>query len=139
MSQRWAVSPVRFGCLALAAMVTTVVPGAAQDRAAAGSVKIPVTTATAEARQEYLKGRTLGENLRAHDSREVLKRAVEKDPRFALGHYSLALNSPTAKEFFTHLNKAVELAGTASEGERLMILGLQAGANADTDITKFNS
>jgi tetratricopeptide (TPR) repeat protein len=105
----------------------------AQDRGGAGAVKIPVTTSSDEARQEYVKGRALGENLRAHDSREVLRRAVEKDPKFALGHYSLALNSPTAKEFFVHLNQAVALAGTASEGERLMILGLQAGANADTD------
>jgi tetratricopeptide (TPR) repeat protein len=118
----------------MAAMATTAGTGVAQDRAAgAGIVKIPVTTAVTEARQEYLKGRALGENLRAHDSREVLQRAVAKDPDFALGHYSLALNSPTAKEFFEHLNKAVALSSKASEGERLMILGLQAGANADTD------
>jgi tetratricopeptide (TPR) repeat protein len=133
MSQRWGASPLRVGYLALAAMVTSVGSGMAQDRAGAGAVKIPVTTATAEAKQEYLKGRALGENLRAHDSREVLRRAVEKDPGFALAHYSLALNSPTAKEFFAHLKEAVALSGKASEGERLMILGLEAGANADTD------
>jgi tetratricopeptide (TPR) repeat protein len=133
MSQRWAASPARLSCLALAAMMTSVGPGMAQDRAGAGVLKIPVTTASAEARQEYLKGRALGENLRAHDSREVLKRAVAKDPQFALAHYSLALNSPTAKEFFAHLKDAVALAGKASEGERLMILGLEAGANADTE------
>jgi tetratricopeptide (TPR) repeat protein len=133
MSQQWAGSPARLGCLALAAMVTSVGPGIAQDRGGAGAQKIPVTTASAEARQEYLKGRTLGENLRAHDSREVLKRAVAKDPGFALAHYSLALNSPTAKEFFSHLKDAVTLASKASEGERLMILGLEAGANADTE------
>ena len=133
MSQRWAVSPAWSSCLALAVIVTSVEPGMAQDRGGAGAVKIPVTTSSADARQEYIKGRALGENLRAHDSREVLKRAVDKDPGFALGHYSLALNSPTAKEFFAHLNQAVALAGKASEGERLMILGLQAGANADTD------
>ena len=132
MSQRRA-SSLRVGCLALATMVTSVGPGMAQDHAGAGAVKIPVTTSTADARQEYLKGRALGENLRAHDSREVLTRAVEKDPGFALAHYNLALNSPTAKEFFAHLNKAVTLSDKASEGERLMILGLQAGANADTD------
>jgi len=55
-----------------------------------------------------------------------------KDPGFALAQYSLALNSPTAKEFFEHLKQAVTLSAKASEGERLMILGLQAGANADT-------
>ena len=54
-------------------------------------------------------------------------------PRFALAHYSLALNSPTAKEFFDHLKEAVKLSGKASDGERLMILGLEAGANADPE------
>jgi tetratricopeptide (TPR) repeat protein len=132
MSQRWAPSHVRVSGLVLA-LVTSAGSLLAQDRAGAGVIKIPVTTEVTEARQEYLKGRALGENLRAHDSREVLQRAVAKDPGFALGHYSLALNSPTAKEFFSHLNQAVSLSGKASEGERLMILGLQAGANADTD------
>ncbi len=107
--------------------------GLAQDRGAAALAKVPVTTASAEARAEYLKGRTLGENLRAHDSREVLQRAVAKDPGFALAHYSLALNSPTAKEFFDHLKEAVKLSGKASDGERLMILGLEAGANANPE------
>jgi tetratricopeptide (TPR) repeat protein len=133
MSQRLAASLARLGGLALAVSVTSINPGLAQDRGAAGALKVPITTASTEARQEYLKGRTLGENLRAHDSREVLARAAAKDPGFALAHYSLALNSPTAKEFFDHLKKAVALAGKASEGERLMILGLEAGANADTE------
>jgi tetratricopeptide (TPR) repeat protein len=133
MSQRWAASPARLSCLALAAMVTGVGSVVGQDHGGAGAVKIPVTSASADARQEYLKGRTLGENLRAHDSREVLQRAAAKDPNFALAHYSLALNSPTAKEFFGHLKQAVTLAPKASEGERLMILGLEAGADADTE------
>jgi tetratricopeptide (TPR) repeat protein len=133
MSQRWAASPLRISGLALVALATSVAPVGSQDRAGAGAVKIPITTTKAEARQEYVKGRALGENLRAHDSREVLQRVVAKDPEFALVHYSLALNSPTAKEFFTHLKQAVRLADNASEGERLMILGLEAGANANTD------
>ncbi len=133
MSQRSAASLARLGGLALAAMFANVQSGVAQDRGAAGLAKVPVTTGSDEARQEYLKGRTLGENLRAHDSREVLQRAAAKDPNFALAHYSLALNSPTAKEFFDHLKQAVKLAGKASEGERLMILGLEAGANANPD------
>jgi len=133
MSQRWAAAPPRLCGLVLVALATNVGPAPAQDHAGAGAVKVPVTTAKAEARQEYIKGRALGENLRAHDSREVLQRAVAKDPEFALAHYSLALNSPTAKEFFAHLKQAVRLAGKASEGERLMILGLEAGANANTE------
>src|SRR5687767_5576937 len=133
MSQRSAASLARLTCLALAAMVTNVPTGAAQDRGAARLAKVLVTTASADARAEYLKGRALGENLRAHDSREVLQRAVAKDPDFALAHYSLALNSPTAKEFFDHLKHAVKLSDKASEGERLMILGLEAGSNANPE------
>ena len=133
MSQRSAASLARLTCLALAATLTNVATAAAQDRGAAGLAKVPVTTASADARAEYLKGRTLGENLRAHDSREVLQRAVAKDPNFALAHYSLALNSPTAKEFFEHLKHAVKLSDKASEGERLMILGLEAGSNANPE------
>jgi tetratricopeptide (TPR) repeat protein len=133
MSQRSAASLARLAGLALAAMVMQVEPGGAQDRGAAGLVKIPVTTSSVQAKQEYLKGRALGENLRTHDSREVLTKVVAMDPNFALAHYSLALNSPTAKEFFNHLKQSVRLAPKASEGERLMILGLEAGANADTE------
>jgi tetratricopeptide (TPR) repeat protein len=133
MSQRSAASLARLGGLALAAMLVNVESGVAQDRGAAELAKIPVTTSSGEARKEYLKGRTLGENLRAHDSREVLQGAVAKDTNFAIAHYSLALNSPTAKEFFEHLNQAVRLADKASEGERLMILGLEAGANANPE------
>jgi Flp pilus assembly protein TadD len=53
-----------------------------------------------------------------------------------LARYSLALAAPTAKDFFQHLKQAVVLADKASEGERLMILGLQAGANADTKLQR---
>jgi tetratricopeptide (TPR) repeat protein len=133
MSQRSATSLARLTCLALTAILTNVAMGAAQDRGAAALAEVPVTTTSADARAEYLKGRTLGENLRAHDSREVLQRAVAKDPNFALAHYSLALNSPTAKEFFDHLKHAVKLSDKASEGERLMILGLEAGSNANPE------
>jgi tetratricopeptide (TPR) repeat protein len=104
----------------------------AQSGGASG--KIPVTTSSAEARQQYVKGRTLGENLRAHDSRQFLTQAAAKDPGMALAQYSPALNAPTAKDFFEHLKRAVALAEKASEGERLMILGRQAGANADTKL-----
>jgi tetratricopeptide (TPR) repeat protein len=92
---------------------------------------VPITTASDEARTLFTQGRALSEQLKAHDARQVLERAAAKDPTFALVHYQLALSSPTTKEFLQHLNEAVELSGKASEGERLMILSLQAGANAD--------
>ena len=97
-----------------------------------GDGKIPISTSSAEAKQQYVKGRALAENLRGHDSRKFLSQAAAKDPKFALAHYSLALSAPTAKDFFEHLKQAAALSDKASEGEQLMILGLQAGANADT-------
>ncbi len=60
-----------------------------------------------------------------------MKQAVAKDPQLAIAHYDLALSSPTPKEFLAHLNEAVALSEKASDGERLLILSLQAGANAD--------
>ena len=119
----------RLSSLALAALIASVPSVTAQTAHSAG--KVPISTASAEAKADFVKGRTLAENLRAHESREFLRRAVAKDPDFALAHLSLANSAPTPKEFFDHLGHAVALSGKASAGERLMILGAQAGANAD--------
>jgi tetratricopeptide (TPR) repeat protein len=134
MSQRSTGSRTRYAGLIIAAVLAG--HGLAAGQSAGGAGKIPLSTASAEAKQQYLKGRRLAENLRAHDAREFLKQAAAKDPGFALAHYNLATSAPTAKEFFEHLKHAVSLADKASEGERLMILGLQAGANADTKVQR---
>jgi tetratricopeptide (TPR) repeat protein len=100
---------------------------------AAGTVEkrtVTLTTSSNEARDLYLKGRKLAEELRIQDGRELFKQAVAKDPSFAMGHYQLALTSPSAKEFFGHLNEAAKLSDNATEGERLMIQIAEAGGNA---------
>jgi tetratricopeptide (TPR) repeat protein len=119
----------RVSSLALAALIASAPSAAAQTAHSAG--KVPISTASAEAKADFVKGRTLAENLRAHESREFMRGAIAKDPGFALAHLNLANSAPTPKEFFEHLGHAVALAGKASAGERLMILGTQAGANAD--------
>src|SRR5206468_11292758 len=58
-------------------------------------------------------------------------RAIALDPEFAAAELARSNASPTAKEFFEHQQKAVSLADKASEGERLLILANQAGANGD--------
>jgi tetratricopeptide (TPR) repeat protein len=93
--------------------------------------KSPVTSGSEEARKLYLEGRALSEQLRAHDGRVLYQQAVAKDPSFAMAHYQLAANAATAKDFFEHMKQAVALSGKASEGERLMILALEAGGNAN--------
>jgi tetratricopeptide (TPR) repeat protein len=98
---------------------------------ATSSGKILNTTASAEARKEFLQGRDLAERLLIQDSIQHFDKAISLDPNFALAHLNRANVSPTAKEFFDHLKKAVSLADKASEGERLLILGTEAGANGN--------
>lgn len=98
----------------------------------ATSGKIPSTSPSEEARKEFLQGRDLAERLLIQDSIQHFDKAISLDPTFALAELNRANVSPTGKEFFEHLNKAVSLAGKASEGERLLILGTEAGANGNT-------
>ncbi|HKT58453.1 MAG TPA: hypothetical protein VJQ46_00280, partial [Gemmatimonadales bacterium] len=100
------------------------------EGASANTGAIPVTAASQEARTLYLEGRALGEQLKAHDGRAKFEAAVAKDPSFAMAHYQLAANAATAKDFFAHLQEAVALSDKVSEGERLTILALEAGGNA---------
>ncbi len=99
--------------------------------ASADGGKIPITAKSEEARKEFLQGRELSEKLQAQDSLRHFDKAIALDPDFASAELARANASATAKEFFEHLNKAVSLADKASEGEKLLILANQAGANGE--------
>ena len=90
-----------------------------------------MTTSSAEARAEFLKGRDDVEKLLITDSIAHFQKAVSLDPGFASAELALANSAPTGKEFFEHLHKAVSLADKASNGEKLLILATEAGANAN--------
>jgi tetratricopeptide (TPR) repeat protein len=90
--------------------------------------KIPITTSSADARAEFVRGREMVDNLSLTDSVEHFRKAVSLDPNFALAELQLSAAVPTGKEFFEHLDKAVSLADRVSSGERLLILATQAGA-----------
>jgi tetratricopeptide (TPR) repeat protein len=93
--------------------------------------KIPVTISSEEAKKEFLQGRDLAERLLAQDSIQHFDKAISLDPNFAAAELGRATSSPTAKEFFDHLKKAVSLTNKASEGEKLFILATEAGANGE--------
>jgi tetratricopeptide (TPR) repeat protein len=95
------------------------------------SGKIAVTTTSEDARKEFLQGRDLQEKLLIQDSIQHFDKALSLDPNFALAELNRAQVSPTGKEFFDHLKKAVALADKASNGEKLLILGNEAGANGN--------
>jgi tetratricopeptide (TPR) repeat protein len=99
--------------------------------AATDGGKIPITTKSEDARNEFLQGRGLSEKLLGQESLAHFDKAITLDPDFASAELARANNSPTAKEFFDHLNKAVSLADKTSEGEKIYILANQAGANGD--------
>jgi tetratricopeptide (TPR) repeat protein len=105
--------------------------GASSGSANANSGKIAVTTSSEEARKEYLAGRDLQEKLRITDSIQHFDKAISLDPNFALAELNRANVSPTAKEFFDHLKKAVALADKSSDGERMLIQANEAGANGN--------
>lgn len=92
--------------------------------------KIPITTSSDAARQEYLEGRSLVERLRVTDSVAHFDKAIALDPAFGIAELARANASPTGTEFLDHLHKAVALAGKVSDGERLQILAAQAGSDA---------
>src|SRR6266568_986633 len=99
--------------------------------ATSASGKIPVTTASEDARKEFLRGQDLVDRLLIQDSIQHFDKALSLDPNFAQAELNRANSSPTAKEFFEHLKKAVSLADKASAGEKLLILGTEAGANGN--------
>ncbi len=105
-------------------------PEAPQATRADGG-KIPVTTSSAEAKAEFLKGRDNLEKLLITDSIAHFQKAASLDPGFASAELALANSAPTGKEFFEHLQKAVGLADKASNGEKLLILAAEAGANTN--------
>jgi len=93
--------------------------------------KVPITTASEEARALYIKARDLSEKLRATDAHAVFAQALAKDKDFALAHLGFANTSATTKDFFESLGRAVALADKVSPGEGLVIRGAEAGAKGD--------
>ncbi len=89
--------------------------------------KIPITTASDKALDLFLKGRGLQDRLQGQESIQYFEQSIAEDPGFAMGYLYLSLVSPTASEFFANLEKAKQNLDDKSEGERLWILGFDAG------------
>ena len=105
--------------------------GCAPAEKQSGDAKVPITTQSEEANAAYLEGRELLENLRVTDAREHFQKAVDLDPGFALAWLGLANTAPTTQEFWSALERASVEAAAASEGERHVILAVEAGARSN--------
>jgi len=123
------VATLLFGAALLTACSKTIASG--NTSATSEGAKIAITTKSDEARTEFLQGRDLSEKLLAQDSLQHFDKAIALDADFASAELARANNAPTTKEFFEHLKKAVSLADKTSDGEKLLILATEAGANGD--------
>jgi tetratricopeptide (TPR) repeat protein len=114
-------------CVLLAALIVLLLLTACA--APTGKGKIPLTTKSEKAKEYYLEGLSLSEKLRGQEAAGFFEKAIAEDPDFAMAYLQMALVVPNTKLFWENLDKAVALADKASEGERLWIMGVQAGAS----------
>ena len=82
---------------------------------------MPVTTASAKARELYEKGMADYENLYLERCNEDWRAAVKEDPNLAVAWAWIAFNSGNPAEVSAARGKAEELAPTATRGEQLMV------------------
>ena len=109
--------------LGIAALVAAGAPGAAsaEEKAAAKGKSFEWTTKSAQAKQDLLELQKRIENFQfGPNNVELAQKIVAADPLFAIGVYYLsAVTPPPANE--EHLKQAVELAKSASDGEKRFI------------------
>ncbi len=96
--------------------------------------KVPITTVSEDAQQDFIKGRDIFEKLKFQESLQHFESALTKDNNFALAYYYHANANTTTKGFFEDLDKALALTDKVSEGEKLIIMALQAGANGEQNM-----
>ena len=94
--------------------------------------KVPITSPSKAAIDYFLQGRDLQERLQAQESIQYFEKAISEDPAFAMSYLYLSLVTPTAKGFFDNIEKAKTHLDNVSEGEKLWILGFDAGVNGFT-------
>ena len=95
------------------------------------SDKVGLTVASEEASALYYKGLQLADELRAAEARVYFEQALEKDPGLAMAYVQLAGTSQNAEQFFSAVDGAQAAADTVSDGEKLVIQALVAGAHND--------
>ena len=91
---------------------------AASDQA---PMAIPLSTQSATARDEFLRGVHDQDVERPVTPRQHFDRAIAADPNFALGHLYAAFAAPSLPAYRSHLDEAVRLADRATPAEQLWI------------------
>jgi len=89
---------------------------------------IPISTQSATARAEFLRGvHDLDVESPPLKAREHFDRALAADPNFAFGHLYAAFSAPSIAAYRNHLDEAVRLADGATPAEQLWIRAERTG------------
>jgi tetratricopeptide (TPR) repeat protein len=97
-----------------------------------GQVKeIPVTTSSKEALKYFLDGRDKFENIEFVAAASLFDKAITADPGFALAYLYRSQSGGGYTVFRQNIDKANNLAGKVSEGEKQEILYLKAQADGN--------
>jgi len=103
---------------------------AASDQA---PMAIPLSTQSATARDEFLRGVHDLDVERAVTPRQHFDRAIAADPNFAFGHLYAAFAAPSLSAYRSHLDEAVRLADRATPAEQLWIRTERTGLDNDVN------
>jgi tetratricopeptide (TPR) repeat protein len=116
-----------------AAACTTTGIGTMTPASDQAPMAIPLSTQSATARAEFLRGVHLLDVEQNVDARGHFDRAVAADPNFALGHLYAAFAAPSLATYRNHLDEAVRLADRASPAEQLWIRAERASLDNDVN------
>jgi hypothetical protein len=104
---------------------------AALDAVTSGINGMPVTTASADARDHFLMGQREQDLGRNFDALDHFKRAVAADSTFAIAYLEVANTGNSLDEFKTNLARAETHAAHASDAEQLEIQIARKGFDGD--------
>ncbi|MGE5497591.1 MAG: tetratricopeptide repeat protein, partial [Syntrophothermus sp.] len=103
----------------------------AKDRIQQSNDKLPVTTSSPEARQEYTQALNYLENSQIDKARSLFQEAIKADQNFALAYMGAALTAASFNESKEYFDKAENLVGQASEGEKHLVAMTKAQFEAN--------
>jgi Flp pilus assembly protein TadD len=105
----------------------------ALDSVTSAIMKLPITTASADARNHFLMGQRELDLGRGFEANAHFKAAVAADTNFALAYLNVGNTGNSLTEFTTNLERAERHAAGASDAERLLIQISRKGLDNDVD------
>ena len=106
-------------------------PRSVLDPITSAVLQHPLTTSSAAARDQFLRGQRELDVFRAIDANEHFKAAVAADPNFAFAYLNVANTANSLDEFKANLALAEQHATGASDAERLQIAMARKGFDND--------